>query len=543
MPAIRYGNGYGYADNFGWSGAAAAYDQRVTLPQAPNALRVAQANHDAAISHSLILNGAIAPGFPTVATTTVATFPRRSGFRYGSQHPYPDPRPLNATGGINSGRLPSQNDYGQHHPQQFIQNTPATAFVATPNGPNASFSAFASASPSFTRLHPHNYNKNQNQNQRRTAQRKGPNYIPSPRNSFMCFRSVYAGAHPNVRQQDLSRAAGAAWRAMKESDRQVYEDRAEAEKELHGVLFPVHSRSSNSNSSVRRKKGRGASPPFVASASAFASASTSLAGGSWLSCVPFRVSLDDSVEDRVIAFRAAQKVADACSLAGLAGAAAPPSSGFGDFGAPLDGVSPPAVPSARLVLGGEEETLESLLFTISPTSSPPHSDHFSYGTELEKLNDLSMTTNDTSAHDRQAILDPLPYSDPSLWLSPQDEVPIDVNVDNFNYFSDYPTPSSFACSPTESAASSPASSSSSSSSSSSLNQLNDPDLGSINNALSGLDLGYNFELDFDFDVLSNQVDFGLVNLENSEMVEVEGFDYAPSFDDEVKRWKGMARAV
>lgn len=73
-----------------------------------------------------------------------------------------------------------------------------------------------------------------------------PEKIPRPPNSFMCFRSARAehaaatAARGAVRQDELSKAAGAEWRALAPAARAHYVRIAAEKKEAHLLLHPEY---------------------------------------------------------------------------------------------------------------------------------------------------------------------------------------------------------------------------------------------------------------------------------------------------------------
>ena len=89
--------------------------------------------------------------------------------------------------------------------------------------------------------------------------------------------------------------AGLAWKALAPAEKAVYEERAKAEKQLHKVLFPEYWRGN------KGKKQQLACPSCQDDQSV-----------SLLACIPLDVSPESSVEERVKAFRVAQKAVDGC---------------------------------------------------------------------------------------------------------------------------------------------------------------------------------------------------------------------------------------
>ena len=270
-----------HADKYSCSGASAV--QNEGFPQ--SALRVEQPDCDVAVGASPILSGTIAPGIPSVASIAASSLsPSRSGFRYGTQHPYLDPRPLNAAGGVRLGHLISQGDDDRSHFVRSLQGTFATTIPSNQRAPHLSALAPAAHPPSSTQI------------LNCTSQsRKNRNHIPRPRNPFICYRTVYRQAHAKLPQQQLSVNAGLAWKALAPAEKAVYEERAKAEKQLHKVLFPEYWRGN------KGKKQQLACPSCQDDQSV-----------SLLACIPLDVSPESSVEERVKAFRVAQKAIDGC---------------------------------------------------------------------------------------------------------------------------------------------------------------------------------------------------------------------------------------
>ncbi|KAI6005017.1 high mobility group box domain-containing protein, partial [Pisolithus orientalis] len=72
---------------------------------------------------------------------------------------------------------------------------------------------------------------------------KSPNHIPRPRNAFMLFRSAFAAAqkirttveHDN---RHITRIIAHCWNRLSDADKQVWREKAAAEKALHAEKYP-----------------------------------------------------------------------------------------------------------------------------------------------------------------------------------------------------------------------------------------------------------------------------------------------------------------
>ncbi|PPQ78424.1 hypothetical protein CVT26_007433 [Gymnopilus dilepis] len=513
MPALRHGYGYVYTDKLDRSGFTAGQSDRT-------ALSTEQSDYDAAISSSLVPSGTNAAGFPAVASSTSTSPPRQSGCRYSSRHPYANSRPFSAITGAGVGRLVSQ-DGGRGYLERPDRDISAiasdAAFYTNPidhHTPRAVAPLIASL-PSSSHGH------------RRRYRRDDPEYVPRPRNAFMCYRSVYAGAHPDLRQQELSREAGIAWHAMLEGEKHVYEDRAENEDQLHKALFPEYPR--RKTTSKRKKK--------------LCSCSSLDAQSSVLACMPLPVSPDSPVALRVAAFRAAQKAADACSLPSPS--SSPGFSGSEYMGSPPETASPFVDTSAALSSDDEEQTLVPTLYNISSAATPVQPDDVDCGTGLNEFNNPFEAAADENQHGLNAAADvTLSFSSSPHWLRPQNDFTGNVDLGTYDPFAGVSAPPLFASTSTASSAAA-----ASSSSSSMTNQFNDPELDPINNWLSELDLSYhesgfnyhNFGSNF---VVLNDMNFDLTDTETLGELNVEGFDYSPYFGgEEIESQRGKQAAA
>lgn len=78
---------------------------------------------------------------------------------------------------------------------------------------------------------------------RTSLRNKDPNHIPRPRNAFMLFRSAFAAAqkiastieHDN---RHITRIIAHCWNRLSESEKQVWRDKAAAEKRQHAERYP-----------------------------------------------------------------------------------------------------------------------------------------------------------------------------------------------------------------------------------------------------------------------------------------------------------------
>ena len=79
----------------------------------------------------------------------------------------------------------------------------------------------------------------------RNAIRRDPAYVPRPRNAFMLFRIDFNARKQNqtgnLAQKDVSRLAGAYWRKLPETKKQIYKDMANREREIHMAKYPSYS--------------------------------------------------------------------------------------------------------------------------------------------------------------------------------------------------------------------------------------------------------------------------------------------------------------
>ncbi|KAF9476161.1 HMG-box, partial [Pholiota conissans] len=68
-----------------------------------------------------------------------------------------------------------------------------------------------------------------------------PGYVPRPRNAFIVFRSHYiqeSRASGEVQQNELSKAAGRAWRSMTDDEQRVFKEIADQEHAEHKIAHP-----------------------------------------------------------------------------------------------------------------------------------------------------------------------------------------------------------------------------------------------------------------------------------------------------------------
>ena len=153
--------------------------------------------------------------------------------------------------------------------------------------------------------------------------------------------------------------------------------------------------------------------------------------------------------------------------------------------------------------------------------------------------------DNTSPCDLTSATDvPLPLTDPSLWMPSQDGLSVNVDVSDYNYFMDCATPSPSSSTFSASPASAPGSDASPSSSA--ISQRNSFDLDPIKHSMSSSNLGEDYETDFNhnFDpdyFLSNNMISDWTNQDNLGPVDLEWFDYALCFAEEIG--KGKERAV
>lgn len=72
---------------------------------------------------------------------------------------------------------------------------------------------------------------------------KDPNHIPRPRNAFMLFRSAFAAAQKisaNIEHDNrhITRIIAHCWNRLSEADKQIWRDKAAAEKAQHAQRYP-----------------------------------------------------------------------------------------------------------------------------------------------------------------------------------------------------------------------------------------------------------------------------------------------------------------
>ncbi|KAG2013158.1 specific transcriptional repressor [Coprinopsis cinerea AmutBmut pab1-1] len=73
-----------------------------------------------------------------------------------------------------------------------------------------------------------------------------PGHIPRPSNAFLLFRTYFIQTNPTqifsngkrLNQNEISRMAGKAWRALSKEERQLWSDKGEEEKRLHKLKYP-----------------------------------------------------------------------------------------------------------------------------------------------------------------------------------------------------------------------------------------------------------------------------------------------------------------
>lgn len=78
---------------------------------------------------------------------------------------------------------------------------------------------------------------------RGTSRNKSPNHVPRPRNAFMLFRSAFAAAQKistNIEHDNrhITRIIAHCWNRLSEADKQVWRDKAAAEKAQHTAKYP-----------------------------------------------------------------------------------------------------------------------------------------------------------------------------------------------------------------------------------------------------------------------------------------------------------------
>ncbi len=93
----------------------------------------------------------------------------------------------------------------------------------------------------------------------RNAIRRDPAYVPRPRNAFMLFRIDFNARKQNqtgnLAQKDVSRLAGAYWRKLPETKKQIYKDMANREREIHKAKYPSYSYKYNDALNLLREPG------------------------------------------------------------------------------------------------------------------------------------------------------------------------------------------------------------------------------------------------------------------------------------------------
>ena len=91
----------------------------------------------------------------------------------------------------------------------------------------------------------------------RSASRRDPSYVPRPRNAFMLFRIEFNARKQrhqgNLTQKDVSHLAGACWRELPESRKQVYRDMASKERDIHMAKHPSYTYRYNDERNLLRK--------------------------------------------------------------------------------------------------------------------------------------------------------------------------------------------------------------------------------------------------------------------------------------------------
>ncbi|KAF9476575.1 HMG-box, partial [Pholiota conissans] len=68
-----------------------------------------------------------------------------------------------------------------------------------------------------------------------------PGYVPRPRNAFIVFRSYYIEKHRDsgeVQQNELSKAAGRAWKSMTDEEKREFKETADKEQAQHKIEHP-----------------------------------------------------------------------------------------------------------------------------------------------------------------------------------------------------------------------------------------------------------------------------------------------------------------
>ncbi|KAH7930599.1 HMG-box, partial [Leucogyrophana mollusca] len=78
---------------------------------------------------------------------------------------------------------------------------------------------------------------------RTSSRNRSPNHVPRPRNAFMLFRSAFAAAQKittNIEHDSrhITRIIAHCWNRLSESEKQVWRDKAAAEKALHALRYP-----------------------------------------------------------------------------------------------------------------------------------------------------------------------------------------------------------------------------------------------------------------------------------------------------------------
>ncbi|KAI9572598.1 high mobility group box domain-containing protein, partial [Boletus coccyginus] len=72
---------------------------------------------------------------------------------------------------------------------------------------------------------------------------KNPNHIPRPRNAFMLFRSAFAAAQKisaNIEHDNrhITRIIAHCWNRLSDTEKQIWRDKAAAEKAQHAERYP-----------------------------------------------------------------------------------------------------------------------------------------------------------------------------------------------------------------------------------------------------------------------------------------------------------------
>ncbi len=91
----------------------------------------------------------------------------------------------------------------------------------------------------------------------RSAISRDPSYVPRPRNAFMLFRIEFNARKQrhqgNLTRKDVSQLAGACWRELLESRKQVYRDMASKERDFHMAKHPSYTYRYNDERNLLRK--------------------------------------------------------------------------------------------------------------------------------------------------------------------------------------------------------------------------------------------------------------------------------------------------